>query len=69
MFTKSVIALGAAVLLTATLGSAANAQSNTRDWWRAYQPNIEHGYGRIAPKQCIHGEESAASAYPSWMQC
>jgi hypothetical protein len=69
MFTKSVIALGAAVLLTASLGSAANAQSNTRDWWRTYQSNTDAGYGRVAPKQCIRGEESAASSYPSWMHC
>jgi|EndMetStandDraft_5_1072996.scaffolds.fasta_scaffold1074764_1 hypothetical protein len=69
MLTKSVIALAAAVALTATLASVATAQSNSREWWRAYQPNVETGNGRIAPKQCIHGEESAASAYPSWMHC
>jgi hypothetical protein len=69
MFTKSVIALGAAVALTASLASAATAQSNTRDWWRAYQPNVETGTGRVAPRQCIRGEESAASSYPSWMHC
>jgi len=69
MFTKSMIALGAAVVMTATLGSTAIAQTNSREWWRAYQPNVETGYGRGAPKQCIRGEESAASSYPSWMHC
>jgi hypothetical protein len=69
MFTKSMIALGAAVVMTATLGSTAIAQTSSREWWRAYQPNAETGYGRVAPKQCIRGEESAASSYPSWMHC
>ncbi len=68
MFTKSMIALGAAVVLTATFGSTAIAQTNSRDWWRAHQPNVENGQV-AAPKRCIRGEESASSAYPSRMHC
>jgi hypothetical protein len=68
MFTKTMIALGAAAVLSATLGSTAIAQTGTRDWWRAHQPNIENGQA-VAPKRCIRGEESAASAYPAWMHC
>lgn len=67
MFMKTVIALGAAVVLATALGSAASAQtrtqSNAQEWWRAYQPYTQNG------KRCIHGEESATSAYPSWMHC
>jgi hypothetical protein len=68
MFTKSMITLGAAVVLSATLGSTAIAQTSTRDWWRAHQPNVENGQA-AARKGCIRGEESASSAYPAWMHC
>jgi hypothetical protein len=57
-----VIALGAAVVLVTALGSAGYAQQNPQEWWRAYQ-NSKSG------KNCAGGEEGAASAYPSWMQC
>jgi hypothetical protein len=68
MFTKSMMALGAAVVLSAMVGSTATAQTGARDWWRAYQPNVENGQA-AAPKGCIRGEESASSAYPAWMHC
>jgi hypothetical protein len=68
MVTKSMIALGAAMVLSATFGSTASAQTSTRDWWRAYQPHVENGQA-VAPKRCVRGEESASSAYPAWMHC
>jgi hypothetical protein len=61
MFKNTIIALGAAVVLVTALGSASYAQQNSQDWWRAYQQK--------SGKQCIGGEESAASAYPAWMVC
>jgi len=68
MFTKSIIALGAAaVVLTATLGTPAIAQTKAQEWWRIYQ-NTERG-NHIQKHGCVRGEESAASSYPSWMQC
>lgn len=63
MFTKSLIALGAALVLVTSLGSASFAQSNPQEWWRAYQSGPKAGKG------CVSGEESAASAYPAWMHC
>jgi hypothetical protein len=62
MFKNTVIALGAALVLVTALGSASYAQQNQQEWWRAYQ-NSKSG------KHCAGGDESAASAYPSWMQC
>jgi hypothetical protein len=62
MFKNSVIALGAAVVLVAALGSASYAQQNPQEWWRAYQSSK-------SGTNCVAGEESAASAYPSWMTC
>jgi hypothetical protein len=67
MFTKTKIALCGAVVLAAAFGSAAQAQTNSQEWWRSVQPKAETGYA--APKGCIRGEESAASAYPAWMHC
>jgi len=68
MFTKSIIALGAAaVVLTATFGTPAIAQTKSQEWWRIYQ-NTERG-NHIQKHGCVRGEESAASSYPSWMQC
>jgi hypothetical protein len=63
MFKNTVIALGAAVVLVTALGSASYAQQNPQEWWRAYQKSSKSG------KPCVGGEESAASAYPSWMVC
>src|SRR5712675_1929587 len=62
MFKNTVIALGAAVVLVTALGSASYAQQNPQEWWRAYE-NSKSG------KHCVGGDESAASAYPSWMVC
>jgi hypothetical protein len=62
MFKKTVIALGAAAVLVTALGSTSYAQQNQQEWWRAYQKSK-------SAKPCAGGEESAASAYPSWMQC
>ena len=61
MFKKTLIALGAAALLVTAFGSASYAQDNPQEWWRAYQAKSKKG--------CVSGEESAASAYPSWMHC
>ena len=63
MFKKTVIALGAAVVLVTALGSASYAQQNPQEWWRAYE-NSKSG-----KKHCVGGDDSAASAYPSWMVC
>jgi len=62
MFKNTLIALGAAVVLVTALGSASNAQQNAQEWWRAYE-NSKSG------KHCVGGDDSAASAYPAWMQC
>jgi hypothetical protein len=62
MFKHSVIALGAAVVLVTALGSASYAQQNPQEWWRAYEASK-------SGRHCVGGDESAASAYPSWMQC
>jgi hypothetical protein len=61
MLRNTVIALGAAVVLVTALGSASYAQQNPQEWWRAYETK--------SGKNCVAGEESAASAYPAWMQC
>lgn len=62
MFKNTLIALGAAAVLVTALGSASYAQQNPQDWWRAYETK--------SGKHCAGGgEESAASAYPSWMTC
>jgi hypothetical protein len=44
------------------LGSASYAQQNPQEWWRAYETTK-------SGKNCVGGEESAASAYPAWMTC
>jgi negative regulator of sigma E activity len=62
MFKNTVIALGAAVVLVTALGSASYAQQTQKEWWDAYQKSKSR-------KHCVGGEESAASAYPSWMVC
>ena len=62
MLKQTLVALGAVVVLVAALGSASYAQQSQQDWWRAYN-NSKSG------KNCVGGEDSAASAYPSWMQC
>jgi len=62
MFKNMVIALGAAVVLVTALGSASYAQQTQQEWWNAYQKSK-------SGKHCVRGEESAASAYPSWMVC
>ena len=62
MFKNTLIALGAAVVLVTALGSASYAQQNAQEWWRAYEKSK-------SGKPCAAGEESAASAYPTWMQC
>ena len=62
MMKQTLVALGAAVVLVASLGSASYAQQTQQDWWRLYH-NSQSG------KNCVGGEESAASAYPAWMQC
>jgi hypothetical protein len=61
MLKNTAVALGAVVVLVTALGSASYAQQNPQEWWRAYQTK--------SSKHCVGGEESAASAYPSWMQC
>ncbi len=63
MFTKTIVALGAAAILAASLGSSAVAQTNGQEWWKAYQSHGQTGKG------CVRGEDSAASANPSWMRC
>jgi hypothetical protein len=60
MFTKTLISLGAALVLVTALGSAAHAETDGQDWWRAYQSS---------QKGCVSGEESTTSAYPAWMVC
>jgi hypothetical protein len=62
MFKNTVIALGAAAVLVTALGSASYAQQNPQEWWRAYETTK-------SGKNCVGGEESAASAYPAWMTC
>ena len=62
MLKQTLVALGAVVVLVTALGSASYAQQSQQDWWRAYN-NSKSG------KNCVGGEDSAASAYPSWMQC
>ena len=62
MLKQTVVALSAVVVLVAALGSASYAQRTQQDWWRLYE-NSKSG------KHCVGGEESAASAYPSWMVC
>ena len=62
MLKQTLVALGAAVVLVASLGSASHAQQTQQDWWRLYQESQ-------SGKHCVGGEESAASAYPAWMQC
>ena len=62
MLKKTVVALGAVVVLVAALGSASYAQQSPADWQRAYNSK--------AGKHCVNGtatsDENAASAYPSW---
>jgi len=65
MFTKTIIALGAAAVLAGSLGTNAVAQSNAQEWWKAYQYKGDTG----AAKNCVRGDDSASSAYPSWMRC
>jgi len=62
MFKNTVIALGATLVLVTALGSASYAQQNAQEWQRAYEKSK-------SGKNCVGGDESAASAYPSWMQC
>ena len=62
MFKNTVIALGAAVVLVTALGSASYGQQTQKEWWDAYQKSK-------SGKHCVSGEESATSAYPSWMRC
>ena len=62
MFKNTVIALGTALVLVTALGSTSYAQQNQQEWWRAYQDSK-------SGKRCAGGDESAASAYPSWMVC
>ena len=62
MFTKTVMTLAAAAVLAASLGSNAVAQNNGQEWWKAYNE-------KNTSKRCVQGEESASSAYPSWMRC
>ena len=61
MLKHTVVALGAAVVVVAALGSASYAQHSQQDWWRAYN-NSKSG------KHCVRGDDESA-AYPSWMQC
>ena len=67
MFTKSIIALSAAAVVLTAFGTPAIAQTNAQEWWRVYQ-HTERG-NQVQKRGCIRGEDSAASAYPSWMQC
>jgi len=62
MLKKTVVALGAAVVLVAALGSTSYAQNSQQDWWRLYNESQ-------SGKHCVGGDDSAASAYPAWMQC
>ena len=64
MFTKTMIALCASAVLATAVASAAEAQTNTQEWWRAYELDSNG-----VAKRCIRGDESATSAYPSWMVC
>jgi len=66
MFTKAIVALGAAAVLAASLSSASVAQTNGQEWWKAYESSKS---GTLSKRNCIRGEESAASAYPAWMHC
>jgi hypothetical protein len=66
MFTKTIVALGAAAVLAASLGSSAVAQTNGQEWWKAYESSKS---GTLSKKNCIRGEDSASSAYPAWMHC
>jgi hypothetical protein len=63
MLKKTVVALGAVIVLVAALGSASYAQQNAADWQRAYNSK--------AGKNCVGAsvDENAASAYPSWWHC
>jgi hypothetical protein len=58
---KTVLTLGAAVVLVTALGSASYAQQNQYDWQRAY--NSKTGKGCVGSSTV---DENAASAYPSW---
>jgi hypothetical protein len=62
MLKQTLAALGTAAVMVAALGSASYAQQSQQDWWRLYH-DAQSG------KHCVGGEESAASAYPAWMQC
>jgi hypothetical protein len=64
MFRKAIVTLGAAAVLAASLGSPAVAQTNGQEWWKAYESKAGKG-----SRGCVQGEESASSAYPSWMRC
>jgi hypothetical protein len=62
MLKQTLVALGAVVILVTALGSTSYAQQSQQDWLRLYE-NSKSG------KNCVGGEESAASAYPAWMHC
>ena len=66
MFTKTIVALGAAAVLAASLSSASVAQTNGQEWWKAYESSKS---GAVSKRNCVRGEDSAASAYPAWMHC
>jgi len=62
MLRQTVVALGAAVVLVAALGSASYAQQSQQDWWRLYQQSQ-------SGKHCVGGAGDESGAYPSWMYC
>jgi len=58
MFTKTVTAACAALVLASFLGTAAQAgfDSTAVEWWKT-------------GKGCVGGEQGASSAYPAWAVC
>jgi len=62
MFTKTIMAGCAALVLAAAFSNVAQARSDQVEWWRAYQT-----FG--GSKGCVGGEESTSSAYPAWAVC
>jgi hypothetical protein len=62
MLKKTVVALGAVVVLVAALGSASYAQHSQQDWWRLYEQSK-------SGKHCVGGGGDESAAYPAWMQC